>query len=330
MSTFLFYGKDRIYLGARAYLVEGEREVASEWAREHILHNPAHAWVLGKFVEAERANNNQQYFSLEGLRMGSPSIAHSPMNINHSSRNVVGAFVASELVYPISEVSDEQMNPYIESLGVFWKYYFPNEYKSVQRAHEEGSLFYSMECIPSALQTVGGSDDSAIYPYEGVNSPNYPDEINERSVAIHLVDPHFVGGALILPPNKPGWSRAESKVVANYMKEQWAEVESMYEQAGNTSENDGYTVGEWETLMGALVLMDYESQVARTFSTEERQRLAKNGQALPDGSFPIVTVEDLKNAIQAIGRAKNRSAAIAHIKKRARALGETGLLPEGW
>lgn len=61
-----------------------------------------------------------------------------------------------------------------------------------------------------------------------------------------------------------------------------------------------------------------------------RRKAAKAGYALPDGSFPIVTVQDLKNAIHAFGRAKNKAAAKQHIIKRARALGRTDLLPEGW
>lgn len=68
----------------------------------------------------------------------------------------------------------------------------------------------------------------------------------------------------------------------------------------------------------------------RSFTTEERDKMAKEGKALPDGSFPIETVEDLKNAISAIGRAKDRSRAIAHIKKRAGALGESNLIPDEW
>lgn len=68
----------------------------------------------------------------------------------------------------------------------------------------------------------------------------------------------------------------------------------------------------------------------RDYSTEERQRMAKNGEALPDGSYPIADREDLENAIQAIGRASDPAAAKAHIKKRARALGLEELIPEGW
>lgn len=51
---------------------------------------------------------------------------------------------------------------------------------------------------------------------------------------------------------------------------------------------------------------------------------------MPDGSFPIVTTEDLRNAIKAYGRSKNKAATKAHIKKRARALGKSGMVPEYW
>lgn len=68
----------------------------------------------------------------------------------------------------------------------------------------------------------------------------------------------------------------------------------------------------------------------REFSEDERKRLAEQGSAMPDGSFPIVTEEDLKNAIQAIGRAKDPEAAKRHIRKRAKALGLEELIPEEW
>lgn len=68
----------------------------------------------------------------------------------------------------------------------------------------------------------------------------------------------------------------------------------------------------------------------REFDREQRDRLAASGVALPDGSFPIVNKQDLANAIQAFGRAGNKTAARKHIIKRARALGATEMLPDGW
>lgn len=69
----------------------------------------------------------------------------------------------------------------------------------------------------------------------------------------------------------------------------------------------------------------------RDVSTEERKGLADKGKAMPDGSYPIANCDDLHNAVQAIGRAKDPDAVKAHIKKRANALNCPGFeLPEGW
>lgn len=68
----------------------------------------------------------------------------------------------------------------------------------------------------------------------------------------------------------------------------------------------------------------------RQVSAEERQRLADRGAAMPDGSYPIANVADLKNAIQAFGRAKNPTAVKKHIIRRARALNALDVLPDDW
>jgi hypothetical protein len=68
----------------------------------------------------------------------------------------------------------------------------------------------------------------------------------------------------------------------------------------------------------------------RDFSSKERSRAADSGAAMPDGSYPIKNVGDLKNAIQAVGRASDPAAAKRHIISRARALGATDELPDGW
>jgi hypothetical protein len=67
-------------------------------------------------------------------------------------------------------------------------------------------------------------------------------------------------------------------------------------------------------------------------SRDERTKLADEGKALPDGSYPIRNVEDLKNAIQAYGRSKesDRAKVRKHIKKRAAALKVRHMVPEEW
>jgi len=68
----------------------------------------------------------------------------------------------------------------------------------------------------------------------------------------------------------------------------------------------------------------------REFTQAEREAASESGAAMPDGSFPIKTVKDLKNAIQAFGRAKDPAKAKAHIKARAKALGKEDLIPDNW
>jgi hypothetical protein len=68
----------------------------------------------------------------------------------------------------------------------------------------------------------------------------------------------------------------------------------------------------------------------REVSDQERARLADEGHAMPDGSYPIANVEDLKNAIQAYGRAKDPEAVKRHIIRRAKELGHTDFLPASW
>jgi hypothetical protein len=76
---------------------------------------------------------------------------------------------------------------------------------------------------------------------------------------------------------------------------------------------------------------DEEDEVAkRDFSPKQRERAAEDGDALPDGSYPIANKGDLRNAIQAYGRAKDKARVKAHIVSRARALGALDQLPDDW
>lgn len=51
---------------------------------------------------------------------------------------------------------------------------------------------------------------------------------------------------------------------------------------------------------------------------------------MPGGEFPIRNAEDLRHAIQSVGRAKDPTAAKRHIVKRARALMLKSEIPLSW
>ena len=62
----------------------------------------------------------------------------------------------------------------------------------------------------------------------------------------------------------------------------------------------------------------------------QRRKLAERGEALQDGSFPIRNTEDLRDAVQSYGRAKDKAEAKRWIKRRARELDAEDELPEDW
>ena len=91
--------------------------------------------------------------------------------------------------------------------------------------------------------------------------------------------------------------------------------------------SDGAEATIQERTLAAAAVAEFKQ-----FTQEERQALAKKGQALPDGSFPIRNESDLKNAVFAYGRSnpEDRAKVRTHISKRARALGNEELVPESW
>lgn len=309
------------YLGGQAWIVEENLEIA--WAEKHVVRNPALSWVLGKFVEADKANSNKQYFSLDGLKLAQPSILHAPMNMNHSSRRVVGTYVATELVYPTDTAdASDPSHPYIEALGVFWKHYFPEEHHLIESAAKDGMLYFSMECLPRQVKCFGEGGCESVFDYDGPSSPTYCAHLNERSSDKYLIEPHFTAGAILVPPVKPGWKDASAEQLSQLVATSAAEMEMAYNGIANSAPQLSTT--DWESMMFQLL------EFSRDVGTKERKNLAKKGEAMPDGSYPIANTADLKNAIQAIGRAKNPIAVKAHIKHMAKKMGASDMIPGGW
>lgn len=97
-----------------------------------------------------------------------------------------------------------------------------------------------------------------------------------------------------------------------------------------------------EAVVGVLTkhgFLQHESEKAelfesflyeKKFSKEKREKLADKGLAMSDGSYPIESPKDLRNAIQSIGRAKDPAATKKHIKARAKALQMSHLIPKDW
>jgi len=93
---------------------------------------------------------------------------------------------------------------------------------------------------------------------------------------------------------------------------------------------DEYTVESPLSEDEEIKALEAELAIKRMYSREQREEMAENGEALEDGSFPIADEADLKNAIQAYGRASDKASTKAHIMKRAEELGLDELIPATW
>ena len=101
------------------------------------------------------------------------------------------------------------------------------------------------------------------------------------------------------------------------------------QKAGGATEQVPLEIISLDTARLGKMEQDLEA-LKREFSDDRRKRDAGTGAALPDGSFPIENEGDLKIAIHAYGRASDKAKAKEHIIARAKSLGLTHLLPDGW
>jgi len=223
-------GSRSYFLGARARVIDDQKELAAEnWYSDHIAANSALKWIVGRYVEADNPNQNRQMWTHADLTMAEPTIQYAPMNLLHDQKNIVGTFTNTSMMYPTDELAQEGVNPWIEALGAFWKAYFPEELELVERAHAEGALFFSMECIGESV-TFHTADmgENETFPFKGAFHESYGDWNKTENAIRQINNPHFLGGALILPPTQPGWKGAEITDISRYVKQHAAEAEEVY------------------------------------------------------------------------------------------------------
>lgn len=240
--SVLIENEGGILVGGRAILLDDARECA--WAEKYVRHDPDLKWVLGNYVEADNANDNGHIFPLDDLKASQATIFNKPLNMLHQYRRIVGNFAGAELLYPMEQDAKASTKPYVEALAAFYRYYFPEEYKAIEEAHAEGSLFYSMEAVPKTLTCAEPGCDLE-FAYRGRIHDSYCAHLQEPVARRKLNRPHFKGGAIIIPPVSPGWSGADIKELSELMAQPAAEAvyEACKEAAPHLSSQ------EWESVM---------------------------------------------------------------------------------
>jgi hypothetical protein len=243
--TILTEGNTSLFLTTKAQIFDKDKDVAA-WASKYITDNKFLTWIVGNYAEADNANSNGQYWTYEGLRMSQPTINHSPMNIGHHAEEIVGTWVASEMMLPTDQSA--AVHPYIETVGAFWKFQFPKTLETVERAWKQGQLYISMETVAETVTCVGDNACGGTFPYEGPVSNGYCECIRSGRTARQLDKSHFLGGALIIPPKRPGWKAADVKEISEMTTD--AEKDQILFDIAKEDPSGSYS--DWEKTMWAI------------------------------------------------------------------------------
>lgn len=243
-ELLLLERNERMYMTARAEIVEGPSELPTEVAssiRDDTL-NPSFLWVAGRYVQANQTNLNGQTWTLDDLRYGERSIRYTPINVLHDSSRAVGVYAESKIVYR-EGADDIALLPEIQALGVIWEANFPEVANMIRVAHAQNTLWYSMECVPEKKQCLSCEK---VFEYAVQETCEH---LSDPRAPRRLINPTFLGGALIFPPVKPGWPDADITEVAENLTLEFAE------ERANPSE-DKTSPELWQELIDIVAALD--------------------------------------------------------------------------
>lgn len=236
MDPFITEANGKFYATAQAYIVDAEnpppRELASEWGGAKT--NDSFLWIAGRYVQANAVNKNGHYWSTEDMSTGESTIRHTPLNVLHRWDRPVGTFVETKIVH--REAAGEELLPEIQALAVLWGANFPNVAKAARDAHEANQLWYSMECVAEKKQCL---ECDQVFPFRA-EAHETCQHLAKAGAPRRFINPTFLGGALIFPPEKPAWGDADITQVARELTSQYVNRES---------EQDALSAGEWQRLM---------------------------------------------------------------------------------
>lgn len=228
-------------------LITGPAQTYTRAWEQAATPNKYFLWMEGRFVGGEKANRNNSVWTTADLEMGNPTVKHGPLNWLHQSKHVIGSIADSKLV-SWDHAKDEGVDqPYITAMAGIWRWIYPDEAAVVEMASDSGKLWYSMECVAREVACVGENGCGATYPFMDVmlNKASVCGHLRDRAATRRMVDPTFLGGAVIVPPVRPGWVHSDARVMA----EAASIAEKSYEQAGRPD----MPAIEWEQLMANIV-----------------------------------------------------------------------------
>jgi hypothetical protein len=201
----------------RAFVLQAEsgRTVITAPVREVALANEGFLYLNGRFVEADRPNLNGALWTSEDLELGQHTVAGGPLNWLHDEQKIVGSLLDSKLVTAreAADAGQPDIGTHITSTAAMWRFLYPREARTIEQAAADHQLFYSMECVSKTVDCVGERGCGQQFGYEDYISGRACAHLKERASTKRFNEPLFLGGAIIVPPVRPGWANADVEVV---------------------------------------------------------------------------------------------------------------------
>lgn len=268
METMVLERGASAYMVNVARLVRSQDDVSADLAASVKTDfsieksNPMITWIAGDFVESDRPNSNKQFWTAGDLELAEYSILHAPLNMVHKFRTPVGFFADTKVVRTkrakavetADEIAAAAKTPLkIQALSGMWSHIFPFETVQVEAANDSGLLFYSMECRGTHLTCAGDSGCGETFEYLKVAT--HCEHLKQRTSVRHIVNPTFRGGALIVPPVRPGWKSAHASVVTDAVMLEAAAFAAQNEDQYNVLNASGadLSASAWEQLMTQVI-----------------------------------------------------------------------------
>lgn len=174
-----------------------------------------------------------------------PGYALNQQNMTYTSTTTNHVITAEQAA---SVFGAPQPRPYMAAVSAVWKWVHPDKVHAIEAAADQGRLYYSMECVAREMscgsdETHDGCGKSFDYITAMTNPKATCEHIQARSSARRMVDPSFLGGAVIVPPVQPGWGSANVEVMR-----QAAKLAEQTEAASGDM-----STSEWELLMSGVL-----------------------------------------------------------------------------